>query len=86
MRNGSILHKRLGILYDVGEYELFHFGARADEDTEQTDVSHSKTSRMIYRRQYRVCSRSGEIPLMVSFADKVILWHDGATYLSIYIG
>ena len=86
MRNGSILHKRLGILYDVGEYELFHFAARANEDTVQTDVSHIKSLRMTYSRQYRVCSRSGEIPLMVSFADKVILWQDGALYLSSYIG
>ena len=73
MSNGSILHKRLGILYNVGDYELFHFKAGEDKNVEEKpDHSYSQISRMIYQRQYKVCSTNGELPLMVSFGDKVI--------------
>ena len=72
MSNGSILHKRLGILYNIGDYELFYFETEKDKNEEQKiDHSHSQISHMIYQRQYRVCSEKGELPLIVSFKDKV---------------
>ena len=72
MSKGSILHKRLGILYNVGDYELFHFNAARDKNLEQNqDDFYSQISRMIYQRQYRVCATDGGLPLMVRFSDKV---------------
>ena len=72
MSNGSILHKRLGILYNVGDYELFHFNAEKDQNIKQKqDDSYSQISRMIYQRQYKVCAMDGGLPLMVRFSDKV---------------
>ena len=72
MSNGSILHKRLGILYNVGDYELFHFNAEKDKNLEQKqDDSYSQISRMIYQRQYKVCATEAGLPLMVRFNDKV---------------
>ena len=77
MANGSIFHKRLGILYNVGEYELFYFnvGTKIDkndvEDRDDPSSSHRQISRMIYQRQYKVCAMDGGLPLMVRFSDKV---------------
>ena len=74
MSNGSILHKRLGILYDVGDYELFHFNAAKDKNIDQKqEDSYSQMSRMIYQRQYKVCASEGGLPLMVRFNDQVSL-------------
>ena len=33
MTNGSILHKRLGDLYNVGDYELFYTNPTPDKTT-----------------------------------------------------
>ena len=83
MSNGSIFHKRLGILYNVGDYELFYFntGAKVNEkDVEDkydlpSSSSYRQISRMIYQRQYKVCAMDGGLPLMVRFSDKVeIKW------------
>ena len=73
MSNGSILHKRLGLLYNVGDYELFHFDAVEDKNIEQKqDNMNSQISRMIYQRhQYKVCASDEGLPLMVRFGDKV---------------
>ena len=77
MANGSIFHKRLGILYNVGEYELFYFnvGKKMDkndvEDRADASLSYRQISRMIYQRQYKVCAMDGGLPLMVRFSDKV---------------
>ena len=77
MANGSIFHKRLGILYNVGEYELFYFnvGEKMEkndvEDRDDPSSSYRQISRMIYQRQYKVCAMDGGLPLMVRFSDKV---------------
>ena len=79
MSNGSIFHKRLGILYNVGDYELFYFnmGAKIDDnevrdkDDRFSFSSYRQISRMIYQRQYKVCAMDGGLPLMVRFSDKV---------------
>ena len=77
MTNGSIFHKRLGILYNVGDYELFYFnvGLKTDENEAKDDPSsfssYRQISRMIYQRQYKVCAMDGGLPLMVRFSDKV---------------
>ena len=82
MSNGSIFHKRLGILYNVGDYELFYFNMGAkidnneveDKDDRSSFSSHRQISRMIYQRQYKVCAMDGGLPLMVRFRDKVETW------------
>ena len=79
MSNGSIFHKRLGILYNVGDYELFYFnmGKKIDDnevrdkDDRSSFSSYRQISRMIYQRQYKVCAMDGGLPLMVRFSDKV---------------
>ena len=79
MSNGSIFHKRLGILYNVGDYELFYFnmGTKIDDnevedkDDRSSFSSYRQISRMIYQRQYKVCAMDGGLPLMVRFSDKV---------------
>lgn len=74
MTNGSILHKRLGALYNVGDYELFYTNPIPDKTTKQ-NINHplSQISRMSYRRQYKVCATDGGLPLMVRFGDKVCI-------------
>ena len=79
MSNGSIFHKRLGILYNVGDYELFYFNMGEkidnneveDKDDRFSFSSYRHVSRMIYQRQYKVCAMDGGLPLMVRFSDKV---------------
>ena len=79
MSNGSIFHKRLGILYNVGDYELFYFNMGEKTDNNEVEdkddrfsfSSYRQVSRMIYQRQYKVCAMDGGLPLMVRFSDKV---------------
>lgn len=89
--NGTILHKRLGSLYHIGEYEVTHFIEEAGTINKDKGVPWGGVVlppdevSLQHQRQYRVCAKGGQEPLiLLAKFPGGGQWFQATTWMSLF--